>query len=165
MKFKTCASGLVLIFLASAFLPGCGTARINNPPELLMPTGGTPQSATVNTAFAMPLVGTVTMGGSPIRGALVTFTAPLTGATGTFPGATNTVTVTASASGVATAPAFTANTKAGTYSIVATIAGVSGSTNFNLTNTAGAPASIATTSGTPQSATINTAFEEPLAAT
>jgi hypothetical protein len=165
MKLKLCPIGSALIFVALAFLPGCGSARVNNPPEMIAPTSGTPQSAAVNAAFASPFVGTVTMGGSPINGALVTFTAPLTGATGTFAGGTNTVTVTATSSGVATAPAFTANTTAGTYAVTATVSGVSASTTFSLTNTSGPAASIAATSGTPQTTTISTAFAEPLVAT
>jgi hypothetical protein len=167
MKVKACASGLVFIFvfLALVFLPGCGGQNLKTPTELIAPTGGTPQSATINTVFTTPLAGTVTMGGSPVSGAVVTFTAPLTGASGTFAGGTNTVTVTASTGGVAAAPAFTANTTAGTYTVTATVAGVLGSASFSLTNTAGTPASIAATSGTPQSATINTAFAAPLVAT
>jgi hypothetical protein len=165
MKLKTCVAGLILTLIACAVLPGCGTAGVNNTPELIAPTAGTPQSAAVNATYTTPLAGTVTMGGSPVGGAVVTFTAPPTGASGTFAGGTNTATVTASSAGVAAAPAFTANTTAGAYTVTATVAGVSGSASFSLTNTAGTPASIAATSGTPQSATINTGFTAPFVAT
>ena len=159
------ASSLLLLLLTLLFLPGCGSTGVSNPVEVIAPTSGSPQSAAINTAFASPLVGTVMMGSSPIGGAIVTFSAPLTGASGTFAGGTTSVTITATATGVATTPIFTANSTAGAYSVVATVIGATGSTSFNLTNTAGAPAAITATSGTPQSATVDTAFAEPLAAT
>src|SRR5580700_5526470 len=75
-------------------------------------TSGTPQSATINTAFAAPLVATVKdSGGNPVAGATVTFTAPGSGASGTFAGGVNTATT--NASGVATSTTFTANGTAG----------------------------------------------------
>jgi hypothetical protein len=154
-----------LIVLGLIFLTGCGSTNYTNQPEVLAVTSGAPQSATVTTAFAAPLVGTVTMGGAPVSGAVVTFTAPTTGATGTFAGGVSTVTVTASSSGVATSPVFTANTTAGAYSVTATVSGVIGSTSFNLTNSAGPPASIVASGGTPQTATISTAFGQLLVAT
>src|SRR5438046_9190220 len=46
-------------------------------------TSGTPQSATINTAFAAPLVATVKdAGGNPVASVTVTFTAPGSGASG-----------------------------------------------------------------------------------
>jgi hypothetical protein len=127
-------------------------------------TSGTPQSATVGTAFALPLVATVLDSGSnPVSGVVVTFTAPATGASGTFAGGVNTATT--NASGVATSAVFTANGNLGAYTVAATVAGVSTPANFSLTNTVGAGASIAATSGTPQSATVGTAFALPLVAT
>ena len=65
-------------FLALMFLTSCNSSNFNPPAELIAATGGTPQSATVNTQFAAPLVATVTMGGAPVSGAFVTFTAPAT---------------------------------------------------------------------------------------
>src|SRR5204862_123170 len=128
-------------------------------------TSGTPQSATINTAFAAPLVATVKdAGGNPVAGVTVTFTAPGTGASGSFAGGVNTATT--NGSGVATSATFTANNVAGgPYTVTASVAGVATPANFSLTNTAGAAASITATSGTPQSATINTAFAAPLVAT
>ena len=169
MKRVGCPSSSVLVsllaFLVLLFLPSCGKTSANNPVQTIAATSGSSQNAAINMAFAAPLVGTVTMGGTPVGGALVTFTAPISGASGTFAGATNSVTVTASSAGVATSPAFTANTIAGGYSIMATVSGVTGSASFTLTNTAAAPAAITATSGTPQSASINTAFAQPLVAT
>src|SRR5437016_3347867 len=128
-------------------------------------TSGTPQSATINTAFAAPLVATVKdAGGNPAASVTVTFSAPSTGASGSFAGGVNTATT--NGSGVATSATFTANNVAGgPYTVTASVAGVATPANFSLTNTAGAAASITATSGTPQSATINTAFAAPLVAT
>jgi hypothetical protein len=97
-------------------------------------TSGTPQSATVNAAFAAPLVVTVTSGGSPLNGVLVTFEVPAMGAGGTFAGGVNTATT--NANGVATSATFTANGSVGTYTVTATVASGSEPANFILTNTA-----------------------------
>ncbi len=64
----------------------------------------------------------------------VTFTAPSSGASGTF-GGSATATVATNAAGLATAPAFTANGQAGSYTVTATAAGVGTSAIFSLTNT------------------------------
>ncbi len=126
-------------------------------------TGGTPQSAIINTAFGSPLQATVKdSGGNPLSGVTVTFTAPATGASGSF--ATSNTAIT-NASGIATSTVFTANGTAGSYSVTAAVAGLSGTASFSLSNTVGTAASITATGGTPQSATINTAFGSPLQAT
>ncbi|MGA2743517.1 MAG: hypothetical protein ABSE44_02375 [Candidatus Sulfotelmatobacter sp.] len=142
-------------------IPGAGSGST----ETIVATSGTPQSAVIDAAFAAPLVATVTTNGSPTSGVMVTFTAPATGASGTFTGGTNTVTATTNASGVATSPVFTANGTTGAYTVTATVAGVSAPANFSLTNTAAAVETIVATSGTPQSAVIDTAFAAPLVAT
>jgi YVTN family beta-propeller protein len=99
-------------------------------------TGGTPQSATVSTAFGTALSATVTdPAHAPLAGATVTFTAPGTGASGTFPGASLTANAVTNGSGVATSPVFTANGTAGGYSVTATTAGVGAGATFSLTNT------------------------------
>ena len=108
------------------------------PVETITATSGTPQSALIDKAFAQPLVATVTTGGSPDSGVVVTFTAPLSGASGAFAGGSNTVTATTDASGVATSPIFTANGSTGTYTVTATVTGVSSAADFSLTNTKGA---------------------------
>ncbi len=137
----------------------------NTAAETITATSGTPQSAVVNTAFAAPLVATVTIGGVGTSGVVVTFTAPATGASGTFAGAKNTTTVTTDFNGVATSPVFTANGTTGSYTVTATVVGVSTAANFSLTNTAGSGETITATSGTPQTAVVNTAFAAPLVAT
>ena len=75
-------------------------------------------------------------GNAEPAGITVSFTAPLSGASGTFAGGGATVNVTTNASGVATAPAFTANTVAGGYTVTASTAGVSPNASFSLTGVA-----------------------------
>lgn len=134
------------------------------PAASIAATGGTPQSAPINTAFASPLVATVRdAGNNPVAGATVTFATPATGARGTFAGGLNTAVT--NASGVATSAVFTANGTAGAYAVVASVPGAATPATFALTNTAGSPASIAATGGTPQGAPINTAFPNRLVAT
>jgi hypothetical protein len=98
-------------------------------------TAGTPQSATINTAFATALQATVKESNVVQNNIPVTFTAPVSGPSGTF---ASSATVNTNASGIATAPAFTANgTAGGPYNVVASLAGGSPSANFALTNTKG----------------------------
>jgi hypothetical protein len=133
-------------------------------PASIAATGGTPQSAAISTAFSAPLVATVKdAGNNPVSGVTVTFTAPGSGARGTFAGGVNTAIT--NASGVATSATFTANSTTGAYAVTASASGVASPASFSLTNTVGAPASITATSGTPQSAATSTAFAAPLVAT
>jgi hypothetical protein len=111
--------------------------------ELTCPSGSG-QSATVNTAFAAPLVAQVAdSGGNPVNdpGVVLTFTAPAeTGASGTFANGTNTTMVTTGANGAASAT-FTANGTAGpayTVTAEAAIGGEEKGCNFMLTNTSAA---------------------------
>ncbi len=100
-------------------------------------TGGTPQSAAVNTAFTNPLAATVVDSNSnPVSGVVVTFTAPASGASGTFASnSTATETETTNASGVATSSTFTANaTVGGPYTVTASTGALT-PVNFSLTNT------------------------------
>jgi hypothetical protein len=124
--------------LVAICMMGCGSSgtKYTQPPpvELITATSGTPQTATVNTAFAAPLVAKVTTGGSPTSGVTVTFTAPATGASGTFAGGVSTATT--DANGLATSAVFSANGTTGAYTVAATVSGVSTPANFNLTNTA-----------------------------
>src|SRR5262249_45405532 len=100
-------------------------------------------------------------GGSPVPGVAVTFTAPGSGASGVF-GGSLAVTVTTDASGVATAPPFTANGTAGSYTMTASIS--AGFATFSLTNNRGASASITAIAGTPQPASVGTALAPTLLA-
>lgn len=140
------------------------TNQASSGPASIAATSGTPQSAAVSTAFTGALVVTVkNSGGSGVSGVMVTFTAPSSGASGTFAGSVNTATT--NSSGVATSAVFTANATVGSYAVTASAAGVSTPASFALSNTAGAAASIAATGGTPQSTTISTAFASTLAVT
>jgi hypothetical protein len=94
-------------------------------------SSGNNQSATVNTAFASPLLVQVTANSSaePVDGGLVTFTAPSSGASATLSGTPATI-----SSGLASVTA-TANATAASYQIVASAKGAS-SASFTLTNVA-----------------------------
>jgi hypothetical protein len=94
-------------------------------------TGGTPQSATINTAFASPLTVTVRDAASQLlSGVTVTFALPASGPGGTFGGAAAVVT---DSTGAATSPTVTANGLAGSYNPTATAG--QASAIFALTNT------------------------------
>jgi Bacterial Ig-like domain (group 3)/FG-GAP-like repeat len=128
-------------------------------------TNGTPQSTVVGTAFPTMLSAIVEdQFGDPISGVTVTFAAPSSGAGGSFASGKTTTAMTNSL-GVATAPAFTANTSAGSYLVNATVSGVSTPASFSLSNTAGVVSSITDTAGSPQSTVVNTAFATALKAT
>ena len=125
-------------------------------PSAITATAGTPQTTTVTTAFATVFRATVTnAGGTGIAGLVVTFTAPSSGASGTF-SAGATMTAVTNASGVASATTFTANATSGSYVVTATVTGVGTAANFNLTNNG--PAAIAVQAGGGQQATISTQF-------
>jgi subtilisin-like proprotein convertase family protein len=131
----------------------------------ISPNAGTPQSATVNATFTTALQAKVA-DASGVSGVTVTFTAPSTGASGTFTTTgTNVATAVTDGSGVATAPAFMANgTAGGPYTVTATATGVAGSASFSLTNAAGPPALIQPVAGTPQSAAVSSPFGTQLQA-
>ena len=156
---------LLLISLTMiAGLVACGSS--SGPATTITATSGTPQSATVGTAYASTLSATVMQGSNPVSGATVTFSAPTSKASGTFASnGTSTETDTTNSSGVATSSIFTANTISGSADVGASVSGATSSASFILTNLAGAPFGIAATSGTPQSAVISTAFASPLVAT
>jgi len=107
------------------------------PPATVVATGGTPQSAQTSAAFAAQLQATVYDAlNNPVSNVSVLFTAPASGASGTFAGGSNTANATTNAQGVATSPVFTANaTAGGPYAVVASVSGAT-SANFLLTNTA-----------------------------
>ena len=78
---------------------------------------GTPQQATINTAYATRLqVAVADIFGNPVSGAPVSFAVPGSGATGVFSGST---TVATNAAGIATAPVLTANAITGPFTATA----------------------------------------------
>ncbi len=107
------------------------TLNFGPPPASITATGGTPQTAMINTAFASPLVATVTNGSNTaVAGVTVTFTAPSSGPSGTFAGGVNTAVT--NAQGQATSPVFTANSTPGSYIVMASVDGLTA--NYSLTN-------------------------------
>jgi hypothetical protein len=101
----------------------------------LAATGGTPQTVAVG-ATSAPLVAQVTdADGNPVQGVSVTFTAPASGASGSFTSTTsNTEPDVTDVNGNATAADFVANsTQGGPYNVVASSTGLT-SVNFVLTN-------------------------------
>jgi protocatechuate 3,4-dioxygenase beta subunit len=147
--------------------PACPAS---NPPNTLALVGGTPQIARLGTAFADPFqVVLANTNGCPVTtglaGAVVTFTAPASGATGTFAASgSNISTVGTNAAGMASASLFTAGDTPGNYSIVA--ASSYGSVSFSLANTAaGVPLTISASSPAAQTATAGSRYGQPLQVT
>ncbi len=105
----------------------------------------TPQSATVNSPFAVNLAVLVeNTAGNPVSNLPVVFSVPGSGASGTF-GTLSSVTVVTNSAGIATAPQFTANGTPGSYNVGATFPGDAIPTvNFSLTNKAATLAPIFT---------------------
>ncbi len=160
---------VLLPTIAALPLAGLGPTAANALSTSISVSAGSPQTATINTAFATGMQ--VTLGGisGPVA---VVFTAPTTGPSGIFTATnTNTVTVTSSydsatSSGVATAPNFDANDQAGTFYVDATIPSVStAGVLFVLTSTnAGISSTVSAYAGTPQSAEVGTAYVSQLQA-
>jgi hypothetical protein len=101
-------------------------------------TAGAKQTAKASTAFATPFQVIVKdkYGNAVGSGVFVTFTAPATGASGSFSvkGSPTQVTVTTTAAGAATAPTFVANHTTGTYQVTVTVPGVQTGTSLQETN-------------------------------
>jgi hypothetical protein len=131
---------------------------------------GTPQSAEVNTAFALPLEALIKdTGNMPMSGVAVTFTLPASGASALFDNGRNTLTVLTDGNGVASSRTLIANSLEGSYSVTASVEDVATTARFDLTNEAATvipvPTAINATGGTSQSTTVNTSFVQPLRAT
>jgi hypothetical protein len=108
---------------------------------------GTPQHATVDTAFAHPLsVHVADQYGNSVSNKSVIFTAPATGPSATFSASS---TVTTNGSGNATSPTLTAGAVAGSYLVSASVSGVGTSATFVLKNDPGAPAQVDVLSTSP----------------
>jgi uncharacterized protein (TIGR03437 family) len=164
---KALANGVAGSYFVSATasgVPGEATFSLQNlaqPPDRLIVSAGSPQSAAVSQKFAQALQVTVfDAQNNPLPNITVTFAPPATGASATL----SALSAVSDAQGQASVTA-TSNTVAGAYQVEAAAEGISTSTTaiFNLTNLAGPAASVtADLSGTPQSARVNTAFVEPL---
>lgn len=151
-------------FAVNATTPGVNTPAVftltNTPGSAatIAAAAGTPQSAAIGAPFATLQAIVRDTGGNGVARVTVTFTAPATGASGTFPGVLATASAVTDSSGLASAPTFTANATVGSYSVNATVVGLASPATFSLTNLGSAPASITASSGTPQSVVISTAF-------
>jgi hypothetical protein len=121
-------------------LPAAGdsfsVSNTSGPPDSISVGSGTPQSTEEDSAFADPLVANVVdVYQNPVAGASVTFTAPASGASGTFANGTKTETDVTDANGNATTSTFTANTTiGGPYKVKGVLTGFPALT-FSLTNT------------------------------
>jgi len=142
-----------------------GLANIAAQVVVVNAQNGSLQSAQVGMAFTLPLSAVVDQNGSPVSGVTVTFTAPSSGASGTFAGGVITDSVVTDSTGIATSTTFTANATAGQYIVTATIAGASAPANFHLSNTAAPTGGVFATGGVTQNAAVGTAFNSPLVAT
>lgn len=132
-------------------------------PASIAISAGNSQTTAISTAFATQMAVVVKdASNNPLPGASVTFTAPGSGASGTFGGS---ATVTTNASGIATAPAFTANATAGGYTVVASVVGLGSTASFSLTNQAGPASNITVTGGGSQSTPVLTPFGAQLSVT
>jgi protocatechuate 3,4-dioxygenase beta subunit len=165
-----CCAGLVVIAQPGGVQPAAADQQCptSNGPNTLTLTGGSPQTAERGTAFTAGLqVALANTNGcpltTPLAGTAIVFTAPASGASGTFTASgTNTLTVGADASGMATAAGFTANDLTGTYTLTASSA--YGTVSFTLTNSgAGVAATIAAVTPTRQSASVGARYARPLA--
>lgn len=117
------------------FVAKIGSAGSTQTPASITATNGTAQIAVVDASAPAPFSATVTnSSGTGVPNQTVTFTAPSSGASGTFAGGGNSTTATTNSSGVATAVAFTANSTPGSYTVTATVAGVANGASFSLTN-------------------------------
>jgi hypothetical protein len=138
----------------------------SNPPDEMKLVAGSPQSATLGGAFATGLqVALVNSDGCPVTGAAgaaVTFTAPTSGASGTFAGSgSSAVTVGANAQGAASAPPLSANPTPGDYAVSAVSA--YGSVSFSLTNSAaGVPATLNPISAARSATSVMGRYSQPL---
>ena len=104
----------------------------------IVSVAGSGQTAPVNSAFASPLQAKVIdVFGNGVPAISVIFTAPASGASGTFSGGANSAAVAADASGIATAPQFTSNSTAGQFTVMAGAASLT-SAQFALSNVASA---------------------------
>jgi protocatechuate 3,4-dioxygenase beta subunit len=93
-------------------------------PTALTAGAASGEHAGVGSRFPIPFAVTVVDAhGNPVKGATVTFAAPAHGPSGHFRKASRVVRVATSSKGIAIAPRFTANRKAGGYAVTAAVSG------------------------------------------
>jgi hypothetical protein len=117
---------------------------------------GTPQSATILSAFGSPLVASIGgVGGEPVNGGIITFAAPATGASAVLTGGG--ATATASIAGGQASINATANGVGGSYNVSASAVGASPA-SFSLTNNKAATTTTVTSSLNPSDVNQNVTF-------
>jgi len=124
-------------------------------PATIAVSAGDNQSAGVGTVYGTALAALVSDAyANPVSGASVTFSSPAAGASGTWPGAVHSTPVITAATGIATAPAFTANAIAGSFVDTAKVTGAAIPALFHLTNSPAAASKlvIVTPPSTPDTA-------------
>jgi adhesin/invasin len=149
---------------------GSNACPASNPPNTLVLVGGSTQTAQLGQAFAASFqVALANSNGCPLTGSLagisVDFSAPSSGASGTFASnGSNVAVIGTDANGVAVAPRFIANDTTGTYSVEAR--SDYGTVKFSVTNTARGVAKTVVAAGlVAQSATVLGRYGQPLQAT
>jgi hypothetical protein len=179
MNRKAYGSVLALIFLALAFLPGCSSTPQTPAPAQVITVStvsGYNQTAATGAPYAAPFVAIVTTNGvpgepngpgTPVVGAVVTFTSPMTPneAGGTFANGNNYTTATTDSTGTAMSTTFTANNNAGIYNVIASAEATTSTATFVVQNTGAAAGGIVPASGDAQEATLGTRFATGLSAT
>jgi hypothetical protein len=172
-KFAQSNSRKIVVCLVSmsclAALVACGKSGSSSGGTAAQIGGatGSGQSASVGTAFPNPFSATVEDSkNNPVSGASVTFTAPSSGASGTFANGKTTETDATNSSGVATSSTFTANSTVSqsAYTVTASVTGVSTMLNYSLLNVPAATITV-TPKTTGQGTLLNTAFAQPLQVT
>src|ERR1700722_10705540 len=160
---------IALLFLALAFGTGCNSTTASAPPNqvtTVAANGAYQQNAVIDTQYTSPFTALVTTNGSPAGGVVVTFTAPASGAGGTFAGGNPFYSTTTNASGVATSSPFTANGTSGVYNVIAASPSTESTATFNCANTGLPDPALATISGgSPQSTTEGTQFNSAFSVT
>jgi len=160
---------IALLFLALAFGTGCNSTTASAPPNqvtTVAANGAYQQNAVIDTQYTSPFTALVTTNGSPAGGVVVTFTAPASGAGGTFAGGNPFYSTTTNASGVATSAPFTANGTSGVYNVIAASPSTESTATFNCANTGLPDPALATISGgSPQSTTEGTQFNSAFSVT
>jgi hypothetical protein len=132
--------------------------NLPGPLTTLSVASGGGQSATVDTQFTNPLVAAATDAyGNPVTGVPIIFSAPSSGASGSFAAG---ATVSTDSQGLAVAPAFTANTTAGSYTVTAQTGSLIA--GFNLSNAVGSPTTLSIIGGNAQNTIVGAPFPNDL---
>lgn len=138
--------------------PGIDTL-VTGPPASIAVVSGSPQTAAVGKAFGAPLLAVVRdAGGNPVPNVNVSAAAPSSGPSAALSSGSGATDLSGQVSFLATANAVAG----GPYTVTATASGAPVPASFSLTNAPGSPAAVAAASGGDQSATVGTAFGQPL---